>query len=232
MDRINPMRRPSIPFVGGGHSSNGSLTTNNRANSSTNSTYASSIYAASTLAASTIFPAQAHVPVHETETQKWAEGHCLQWHPRDDKCRCTICDDKCDEGSYSCSGCGIRAHPRCISQIVLVCPVAFRPDLVRAAFVRCFASLFFSYRKFLHPANGERRKAGLLYHFNMDAFIRSLPSENVEYVKMLRETTAFNEFIHERESKRAENPSIKLFDEIVLSKKNRGKSGFFSKSST
>jgi hypothetical protein len=40
----------------------------------------------------------------------------------------------------------------------------------------------------------------------------------------------FNEFIHERESTRADDPAIKLFDEVILSKRNRGKSSFFHKS--
>lgn len=42
--------------------------------------------------------------------------------------------------------------------------------------------------------------------------------------------TAFNEFIHERESKRSDDPTVKLFDEVILAKKNRGKSSFFYKS--
>lgn len=42
--------------------------------------------------------------------------------------------------------------------------------------------------------------------------------------------TGFNEFIHERESKRADDPTIKLFDEVILAKRNRGKSSFFYKS--
>jgi len=42
---------------------------------------------------------------------------------------------------------------------------------------------------------------------------------------------AFNEFIHERETKRSDDPSIKLFDQIILSKKNRGRTSLFSKSS-
>ncbi|KAL9063092.1 MAG: hypothetical protein Q9157_008429 [Trypethelium eluteriae] len=44
--------------------------------------------------------------------------------------------------------------------------------------------------------------------------------------------TALNEFIHERETKRGDDPTIRLFDEIILSKKNRGRTGMFSKSST
>lgn len=43
---------------------------------------------------------------------------------------------------------------------------------------------------------------------------------------------AFNEFIHERETHRSDDPSIRLFDEIILAKKNRGRTSFFSKSST
>jgi hypothetical protein len=42
--------------------------------------------------------------------------------------------------------------------------------------------------------------------------------------------SGFNEFIHERESTRADDPSIKLFDEVILSKRNRGKASFFNKS--
>jgi hypothetical protein len=43
---------------------------------------------------------------------------------------------------------------------------------------------------------------------------------------------AFNEFIHDRESKRSSSPEILLFDQIILSKRNRGKSvsSLFSKS--
>lgn len=113
-----------------------------------------------------------------------------------------------------------------------MCPVAFRADQVRAAFVRCFASLFYTYRRYLNPASGDRRKAGLVYHFNMDQFLKSVPHGDSEYMHMLRETQMFNEFIHERESTRAEDPSIKLFDEIILSKRNRGRTSIFSKSNT
>jgi len=116
----------------------------------------------------------------------------------------------------------MHVHPRCLAAVCLVCPVAFRADQVRAAFVRCFASLFYTYRRFLHPASGDRRKAGLIYHFNMDQFLRSVPHGDSEYMSMLRQTQAFNEFLHEREATRAEDPAIKLFDEIILSKRNRG----------
>jgi len=66
----------------------------------------------------------------------------------------------------------------------------------------------------------------------MESFLRSIPHENGEYLETLRQTQAFNEFIYERESQPADEPSIKLFDEIILSKKNRGRTGLFSKSST
>jgi hypothetical protein len=69
----------------------------------------------------------------------------------------------------------------------------------------------------------------------MDAFLKSVPHGDSDYMHMLRQTQMFNEFIHEREATRGEDPSIKLFDEIILSKRNRGKSTlsmFSSKSST
>lgn len=129
-------------------------------------------------------------------------------------------------------GCSIVVHGRCAPTVCIVCPVAFRADQVRAAFVRCFASLFYTYRKYMHPASGERKKQGLFYHFNMDQFLRSVPHGDSEYMNMLRQTQAFNEFIHERESTRATDPSIQLFDEIILSKRNRGHRSLFSRSDT
>lgn len=131
--------------------------------------------------------------------------------------------------------CATTVHSRCVPAVCLVCPNAFRADQVRAAFVRCFASIFYTYRRYLHPASGESKKSGLIYRFNMDAFLKSVPHGDSEYMNMLRGTQMFNEFIHERESTRAEDPSIKLFDEIILSKRNRGRSSlslFSSKSYT
>ena len=91
--------------------------------------------------------------------------------------------------------------------------------------------MFYTYRKFLGPATGDGKKAGNIYRFNMEGFLKSMPQENSMFIQMLEQTQAFSEFIHDRESKKASDPSIKLFDEVILSKKNRGKSGFFSKSS-
>ncbi|KAI4960542.1 hypothetical protein J4E86_002164 [Alternaria arbusti] len=79
-------------------------------------------------------------------------------------------------------------------------------------------------------ASGERKKSGMTYQFKMDEFVKSLPAENVQYIETLQQTQAFNEFIHERESKSADDPTIKLFDEVILAKRNRGKSSFFYKS--
>jgi hypothetical protein len=230
-DRMANLRRPSVangsqPFIG--HMSSMSTSTlQNPIN------YAPSVYAPSTLAASTIMPnaVQPCCP-RDTESTKWVEGHCLIWRPREDKMFCSICDDKCDDGLYRCGGCNTSVHPRCLHEISIVCPLAFRAEAVRAVFVRCFASLLYTYRRFMHPASGDRRKSGMIYHFNMDQFIRSVPGEATEYITMMRETQMFNEFIHERESVRAEHPSIKLFDEIILAKRNRGRGSIFSKHNT
>lgn len=95
------------------------------------------------------------------------------------------------------------------------------------------------------PATGDQRKSGLIYQFRMDEFMKSMPHENTQYMAMLQQTQglishppfetyanqflAFNEFIHERESSRADDPAIKLFDEVILAKRNRGKTSFFHK---
>lgn len=42
----------------------------------------------------------------------------------------------------------------------------------------------------------------------------------------------FNEFIHERETKSPSDPSIMLFDQVILSKRNRGRISIFGKSKT
>ena len=233
-DRAPTIRRPSIPFSGtsSGHSSSLSTTTISTSSFPGTSTYAPSTYAQSTLAASTIMPNMLMKPVHNSETTTWIEGHCLQWKPNDLISGCAVCEEKAENGIYRCVGCSINVHGRCAQQISIVCHSAFHPEQVRAAFVRCFASMFYTYRKYLMPAAGPQKKSGALYTFNMDGFLRSMPRENAEYTAILRQTQGFNEFIHERESKPANDPLIMLFDQIILSKRNRGRTSLFSKSKT
>ncbi|KAJ5570441.1 uncharacterized protein N7459_009871 [Penicillium hispanicum] len=224
-------RRPSAPFLG--HASNLSVTTLNTDHGG-GSTYAPSVYAQSTIAASTIVPQATMQPVHNAEGTCWVEGHYFQTQPLDDKMVCAICDERAEEGMYKCSACKLTVHNRCASQVCLVCDAAFHPDQIRAAFVRCFASLFYTYKKYLVPASSDKKKAGLYYTFNMDAFMKSLPQEHAEYIAVLQQTQGFNEFISERErtSPKAKDSKMALFDEIVLSKRNRGRSSLFSSRST
>jgi hypothetical protein len=70
----------------------------------------------------------------------------------------------------------------------IVCPTAFRPDQVRASFVRCFASLLYTYRRYMVPATGEQKKSGLIYHFKMDDFMQSMPHENEQYMRVMQQT--------------------------------------------
>ncbi|KAI9789695.1 MAG: hypothetical protein M1816_005870 [Peltula sp. TS41687] len=221
-------RRPSMPFSH--HSSSLSTSTLYSDNQSTHK-YAPSTYAQSTIAASTIMPNVFVQPVRGSANTTWVEGHCLQWQVTDDKTVCSVCEEKADEGIYRCNGCGMIAHGRCAEQICLVCPVAFHPEQIQAAFVRCFASLLYTYRKYLYPAIGDQKAAGKIYRFNMDGFLKSIPRESATYVQMLQQTQTFNEFIHERETKSAKDPSIMLFDQIILAKKNRGRTSLFNKSS-
>lgn len=178
-------RQPSLPFIG--HSSNLSIGTLSP-DSHPQSSYAPSAYAQSTLAASTIMPQVLMQPVRNTETTSWIEGHCLQWHGYDDRSTCSVCDEKAEDGIYRCSGCGVTAHARCGYQLYIVCPVAFFPEQVRAAFVRCFASLFYTYRKFMSAPTAEQQKSGMVYRFDLNSFLRSVPHENGDYIAALQQT--------------------------------------------
>ncbi|KAJ5811021.1 hypothetical protein N7447_010537 [Penicillium robsamsonii] len=224
-------RRPSAPFLG--HASNLSVTTLNT-DYGAGSTYAPSVYAQSTIAASTIMPQSSNQPAGNNEGTCWAEGHYFQVQVWDDKLTCAICDEMAEENMYKCSACRLTVHNRCASMVCLPCDAAFHPDQIRAAFVRCFASLFYTYKKFLVPASGDKKKSGMYYDFNMDAFMKSLPSEHAEYVTILQQTQGFNEFISDRErtNPKSKDPRMTLFDEIVLSKRNRGRTSIFSSRST
>lgn len=234
-ERAPTLRRPSLPFTQHSSSSSiaslGSNSNSNDGHSIYNAAYPPSVFAPSTIAASTIMPSMLMEPVRNSDTQQWVEGHCMNWHSQDDSA-CTICTfpGGDGEGLYVCQSCPVRAHRHCAHQIILPCAAAFFPDQIRAAFVRCFASLLFTYRKFLGAPSADGKKAGKLYRFNMEGFLKSMPQENSNYIQMLEQTQMFSEFIHDRESKPATDPKIKLFDEIIQGKKNRGKTGFFSRS--
>ncbi|TQB69393.1 hypothetical protein MPDQ_001933, partial [Monascus purpureus] len=226
-DMMPGPRRPSAPFLG--HASNLSLATLN-SDYTPASTYAPSVYAQSTIAASTIVPQSYAQPVRNSEGVCWMEGHGFQLHPCDEKTVCAICDERAEDGMYRCSACKTIVHGRCTPQVCLVCPAAFHPDQVRAAFVRTFASLFYTYKRFLQPAAGDKKKAGLTYSFNLEAFMKSLPHEHADYINVLQQTQGFNEFISDRErvNPKSKDPRMVLFDEIILAKRNRGRTSIFS----
>ena len=187
VDSQPTLRRPSNPFVNG-HSSSLSTSAVSMDSKSVYG-YAPSTYAASTLAASTIMPSMLMQPVRNTDTTVWVEGHCLVWQANDSTSICSICEEKSEgDGIYKCSSCTTVSHGRCLGQVSLVCPAAFHADRVRAAFVRCFASLFYTYRKYLGRPTREQKSSGQLYGFNMDGFLKSLPYEQHEYIVMLKQT--------------------------------------------
>lgn len=221
-----PVHRPHPPFLNG-HQSNLSISAISIDSQSSYGGYAPSTYAQSTLAASTVMPNMLIQPVHNTESTVWVEGHCFNFCANDAASNCAICDERSEgDGWYKCSGCGTVSHGRCLGCVCLVCPVAFDADKVRAAFVRCHASLLYTYRKYLVRPTKDQKNSGQIYGFDMNGFIKSLPYDQQEYVTMMKETQAFNEFIHERETLPGSNPEIRLFDEIILAKKARGKPGF------
>ena len=225
----HPVRKASLPFLG--HASSASMATLN-AEKVPQSSYAPSMYAQSTLAASTIMPHVLHQPVRNSEATSFVEGHCLQWKGDDSRTLCSVCDEKAEDGIYRCSGCGLMSHGRCAPQIYVVCPTAFFPDQVRAAFVRTFASLFYTYRKHMKAVNLEQRKNGMMHSFDMNEFLRGVPGDVAAYLAGLHQTQAFNEFIAERErtptalttssATTSNQASISLFDSVIMSKRNRG----------
>ncbi|KAH7040456.1 AEX-3 domain-containing protein [Microdochium trichocladiopsis] len=221
-----PVPRPNPPFLNG-HQPNASLSAISvNSQSSYGGGYAPSTYAQSTIAASTIMPNMLIQPVHNTDTVVWVEGHCFHFQAKDNTSVCAICDERAEgDGCYKCTGCNISTHGRCLGCVSVVCPIAFNADKVRAAFVRCYASLLYTYRKHLGRPSKEQKTNGQLYAFDMNGFIRNLPYDQQDYVTMMKDTQAFNEFIHERELKPAADPEVRLFDEVLLAKKSRGKPG-------
>ncbi|KIX04120.1 uncharacterized protein Z518_07673 [Rhinocladiella mackenziei CBS 650.93] len=210
------IRKASIPFA----RHNATPSNTSFSDMKNGSMYTPSVYDQSTLAASTIMPSIRIQPVKDTEGTHWVEGHCLQWRASDGTSTCVLCDDKAQEGYYRCSGCGFVIHDRCAHQITVVCSAAFYSDQVRAAFVRCLASLFYTYRRFMQPAPSQKKKLGTIYEFDNDAFIKSLPPDHAAYMEMLQQTQAWNEFIMDREEK-ASTPDIALFDAIIMAKRGR-----------
>ena len=235
LDRVATMtnRRPSFPVHpnGTGHGTSTSVSTFNTDMSGTN-TYAPSVYAQSTLAASTIMPNVFMTTRTNTDTRQWIEGHCMIWDRRGANSVCTICEEKVEDGMFKCNSCPTQAHGKCLGEINLVCPAAFNQPQILAAFLRCMASLFYTYRQYISPTpRGEAVKSGKLFSFSRDAFLRSLPSDQAGYMEMLCETQGFSEFVGERETTRPDDPNIRLFDEVILSKRNRGRaSTVFGKS--
>ncbi|KAB5585356.1 DENN domain-containing protein [Coniochaeta sp. 2T2.1] len=220
------LHRPSLPFLNGHGASLSVSGISIDSRSSFGGGYAPSTYAQSTLAASTVMPNMMIQAVRNTDTTVWVEGHCFEWD-MEETGTCAICEEKSEgDGLYTCSGCGCHSHSRCLVSASLVCPEAFHPERVRAAFVRCLASLMYTYRKHLGRPTKEQKANGQLYAFDMGGYIRGLPYDQQDYATIMKETQIFNEFIHERERLPASDPSIRLFDEIILAKRARGRPGF------
>ncbi|CAK7267328.1 hypothetical protein SEPCBS57363_002534 [Sporothrix epigloea] len=224
-DRTHPLHRPSLQYLNGhSHAQSMSISAVSVDSQSSYGGYAPSTYAQSTLAASTVMPNMIVQPVCNTDTTMWVEGHCFNWNKDDASGTCGICEERSDgDGLYRCAGCKCLAHNRCLGFASLVCPEAFNADKVRAAFVRCLASIFYTYRKHLARPTREQKANGQMFAFDINAFIRSLPYDQQEYVSLLRNTQAFNEFIYERERHPAGHSSTRLFDEIIMAKKARGR---------
>ena len=99
-ERTPTLRRPSIPLSGHSPSPSTSSLTDSQ---SIFNQYPPSVYSPSTLAASTIMPNMFMQPVRNTDTSRWVEGHCLIWKQHDVDSVCSVCEERSDEGMYTCS---------------------------------------------------------------------------------------------------------------------------------
>ena len=99
-ERAPTLRRPSVPFTSHSPSPSTSSLTDAQ---SLFSQYPPSVYSPSTLAASTIMPSMLLQPVRNTDGTHWVEGHCLHWKHCDTDTICSICEEKSDEGIYTCN---------------------------------------------------------------------------------------------------------------------------------
>lgn len=197
--------------------------------------------------------------VEESEKHQWREGHSMRWREHIGTDDCQVCFESSVEPAFVCVGplpssspsispspfakggwlttvdCRLIVHHRCLDSVTLPClsPTNFSPDRIRAAFLRCMTTLLIHYRKFLEPISRAQRTspstAGQLYNFKLSAFVRSAPRDSVAYMEMLAETQAFSEFIMERCEKRADDPEIAYFDQMITAKRNRGRRGLFAK---
>jgi len=188
VDKHPPLHRPSLPFLNG-HGTNLSISGISIDSQSSYGGYAPSSYAQSTIAASTVMPNMTVHAVRNTETTVWVEGHCFDWDSAEASSVCTVCEDKSEgDGLYKCRGCGCLSHNRCLGVVSIVCPEAFHAERVRAAFVRCQASLLYTYRKHLGRPTKEQRANGQVYAFDTEAFIRGSPHDQQDYATMMRDT--------------------------------------------
>ena len=189
-DRNHPLHRPSLQYLNGhSHTQSMSVSAVSVDSQSSYGGYAPSTYAQSTLAASTVMPNMIVQPVCNTDTTMWVEGHCFNWCKEEASGTCGICEERSDgDGLYRCAGCKCLAHNRCLGFTSLVCPEAFNADKVRAAFVRCMASMFYTYRKHLVRPTREQKANGQVFAFDINGFVKSLPYDQQEYILMLRNT--------------------------------------------
>lgn len=191
-------RRPSVPYLG--HSSSLSVSSSINAATRSPSIYARSNYATSTVAPSTVIQSPSRMSISTScsgySNTIFVEAHCLRLRQHDpaslkeESLVCSICEERStiDEPMYGCTGCYTCVHDRCAHEISIVCPAAFHADQIRAAFVRCFASLFYTYKKFMTSATSEDKRSGRQYAFQTDAFVKSLPSDHAQYMNFLKST--------------------------------------------
>lgn len=150
-----------------------------------------------------------------------------------------ICDyslEVIEAGCYICTACSLTIAEKHIDRIAQPClPVAFDSDKVRASFVRCISTLLQNYRKYLTPVLASQASATkdstAFFKYDRAAHMHELTTTgNNAFMLALLDTQLWAAFIDERVMRSASDPAVLLFDHILLAKRNRGRSGLFTRS--
>lgn len=162
---------------------------------------------------------------------KFSEGHRMQYHA-DEECSgasalCDYTSETIHGAFFVCTACQLTISEKHIDCISIPClPMVFDSNKVRASFIRCTSSLLYNYRKYFRNLEGNTGAMS----FDRAEYERDCMSSNNLFMRQVLETQAFATFIDDRSTKDPSDPDIRLFDDILLAKRNRGRSGIFGKS--
>lgn len=189
----------------------------------------SQAYAHSSAATSCLEFDEVSLRQYGSDSDVHSEGHIMNFFERTAVPGTTLfCDYSAEviNGSFFvCSACQLTVQERYVNYICLPClPTVMDSNKIRASFIRCSASLLYNYRKYLGVTNGDERT------FDKKGYEDECLATDNYFMHQVLNTQAFCCFIDDRSARDANDPEIRLFEDIILAKRNRGKAALFGKS--